>query len=263
MIVRKLPVGAAFGHVLRSTFHNLSFAWHLSWPWLLVIFPINIVVNVYGVSERLSLQESSKTAIAITIVLVLVSAFAFSSIAIGWHRYILLDEIPRGWSRLRIDAAVWQYFGYTLLLFLNFAAGLFVVLVVGVLLRALVGEFMRIPSLLAYIAAVLYSVGTFYRLGVKLPAISLERKDFRMSDAWTATEGNHVELMGLGLLFSLSALALALVVATASWGVAQMGVSFLVFISMAVQIIFHWIVTIMGVTLLTSLYGFFVEKRDF
>jgi len=34
-------------------------------------------------------------------------------------------------------------------------------------------------------------------------------------------------------------------------------------LGLSLQIVFNWIFTIMGVTLLTSLYGFFVEKREF
>jgi hypothetical protein len=37
----------------------------------------------------------------------------------------------------------------------------------------------------------------------------------------------------------------------------------LLFITIALQLVINWIATIFGVTMLTSLYGFFVEKREF
>jgi len=46
--MRTLPVGAAFGHMLRSTTNNLGFAWQLSWPWILLIAPANILATLYG-----------------------------------------------------------------------------------------------------------------------------------------------------------------------------------------------------------------------
>ena len=48
--MRILPVMAAFGHVVRSTINNASFAWSLSWPWMIVIIPVNIVAQLYGFS---------------------------------------------------------------------------------------------------------------------------------------------------------------------------------------------------------------------
>ena len=46
-------------------------------------------------------------------------------------------------------------------------------------------------------------------------------------------------------------------------GAGRTGVDFALFLSLAIQIVFNWIVTVMGVTLLTSLYGYFEEKREF
>lgn len=261
--MRKLPVGAAFGHVLRSTLNNIGFAWHLSWPWLLVILPLNIIASIYGLTESLTPQAASGGAVAISVVIGLLSMFAFSSIAVSWHRYILLDEIPKGLARLRADNVVWRYFGNTLLIFLILFAGLVPVVLVAAIFLAVLGNVGAIFAVPLYFAGVLFSLAAFYRLSVKLPAIALERRDFAMRDAWATTEGNNWQLIGLALLFFISVIALALIVGTASWAIAQTGFSFLLFVSMAVQITLNWIVTIMGVTLLTSLYGFFVEKRDF
>jgi hypothetical protein len=34
-------------------------------------------------------------------------------------------------------------------------------------------------------------------------------------------------------------------------------------LAVAIQVMVNWVATILGVTLLTSLYGFFVEGREF
>lgn len=261
--MRKLPVGAAFGHVLRSTLNNIGFAWHLSWPWLLVILPLNLIASIYGIKENLTPEESSGAAVAITLVIGLLSTFAFASIAVGWHRYILLDEVPRGWARLRADNTVWRYFGNTLLIFLILFGGMIPVVVVATLIGWAMGEAGAIILVPALVAAGLFAIGAFYRLSVKLPAIALGRQDFFMRDAWAATRDNMWKLIGLSLLFFISVIVLAVLIGAASWLLAKTGVNFLLFVSIGVQVVFNWIVTIMGVTLLTSLYGFFVEKRDF
>lgn len=261
--MRKLPVGAAFGHVLRSTINNLKFAWHLSWPWLLVILPLNLIASIYGVSEGLTPGTPSGGAAVLSIVIGLMSMFAFSSIAVSWHRHILLDEVPQGWARLRADNTVWRYFGNTLLIFLIILAGLLPVIIVAAVLLAFMGDVGAVISVPLYLAGALFSLAAFYRLSVKLPAIALERQDFQMRDAWAATQNNNWQLIGLALLFFVSVIVLALLVGVASWLLAQTGANFLLFVGLAAQIALNWIVTIMGVTLLTSLYGFFVEGREF
>ncbi|NMD08181.1 MAG: hypothetical protein GYA66_09400 [Phyllobacteriaceae bacterium] len=261
--MRKLPVGAAFGHVLQSTVNNLGFAWHLSWPWLLVILPLNLFAGIYGIGDSLSPDQASAGAVLTSLVIGLLSMFAFASIAVSWHRYILLDEVPKGWARLRADNTVWRYFGNTILIFLAIIAGLIPVAILAAIFLAVLGNFGAVFAVPLYLAAALYSMSAFYRLSVKLPAVALERQDIHMRDAWAATRDNTWQMIGLAMLFLLCAVALAIVIGLVSWLLAQSGASFLLLVSLAVQITLNWVLTIMGVTLLTSLYGFFIEQRDF
>ena len=46
------------------------------------------------------------------------SLVIFSSIAVNWHRYILLDEITASEKIFRLDRPVWNYAGRTLLIML-------------------------------------------------------------------------------------------------------------------------------------------------
>jgi hypothetical protein len=45
--MRKLPVFAALGHAFKSTTDNIGFAFHISWPWMLLLLPLNVAVNLY------------------------------------------------------------------------------------------------------------------------------------------------------------------------------------------------------------------------
>ena len=56
---------------------------------------------------------------------------------------------------------------------------------------------------------------------------------------------------------------MALILGMLAWLLEKTGLDFALFLSLAIQIVFNWIVTVMGVTLLTSLYGYFEEKREF
>ncbi|MBL8791523.1 MAG: hypothetical protein JNM45_13590, partial [Rhizobiales bacterium] len=176
--MRTLPVTAAFGHVVRSTINNAGFAWKVSWPWMVVIIPINILAQLYGFTIEPGKTGATGPSLALGILIGLLTLFAFGSIAVSWHRYILLDEVPHGMARLRADNTVWRYFGNTLLIFLILMAGFLPVgLIAGVLMAAL-GNAGAIISLPIYLAAIIFGVAAFYRLSVKLPAVALERSDF-------------------------------------------------------------------------------------
>jgi hypothetical protein len=261
--MRILPVLAAYNHVLRSTINNLGFAWHLSWPWMIVIMPLNILAGIYGFTFAPDAAAPSGEVIALTFLIALVTMFAFASIAVSWHRYILLDEMPQGLARLRADNTVWRYFGNTILIVLILAAALLPVFTVAAVLLSALGSAGIIIALPIYVAGFVLGISAFYRLSVKLPAVALERKDYGMKDAWKATEGNTSRFLGLAALFFLAVMGMALILGALAWLLEKTGVDFALFLSLAIQIVFNWIVTVMGVTLLTSLYGYFEEKREF
>jgi hypothetical protein len=260
--MRVLPVRAAFGHVIRSTVNNLGIAWHLSWPWMLVILPINIFANLYGFTLDPLKTEPAGQVVAITMLITLVTAFSFASIAVNWHRYILLDEVPQGAARLRADNTVWRYFGNTLLILFVLFIGFVPVTAVSLLGWSMgnAGAVLIVPL---YAAAFVFGIAAFYRLSVKLPAVALQRQDFGLKDAWKATEGNTLQLFGLAICFFLAAIAMGAVLGGLLWLLQLTGLAFALLLGLATQIVFNWILTIMGVTLLTSLYGYFAEGRDF
>jgi hypothetical protein len=262
--MRTLPVGEAFGHAVKSTTNNIGFAWHVSWPWMLAILPFNVVGNAYVILN----QAGDRKAMSIQLGLVsfglaVLAMVAFSSIAVNWHRYILFDEVPQGWARFRLDDKVWRYIGNTILIFLIFAAAeLVFALGAGVLYFILRG-FSLIIIVPAVIAALLAAISYGYRLAIKLPAIAVGRESSTFGEMLDLTNGNFWQLIGLGCLSFLVLIGLALALGLLSYLVAATGQQMLLFITIALQLVINWIATIFGVTMLTSLYGFFVEKREF
>ena len=270
--MRKLPVFEALGHAFRSTTDNIGFAFHISWPWVLILLPFNVATNLYMVLNGLETggePDLSKigTYFAVAAPLILASIVAYASIAVNWHRYVLLDEIAQGWQRLRIDSLTWRYIGNFILVFLVLLAcaipvGLAIGLV-GFLANALFGgdlaAVLLVPAVLALYA---FAFVAAYRLSVKLPAIALGRRDFSMGDAWRATKGNSWRMLGLLILFLLCLLLIGLVMLAITYVFGLLGTVGLS-VAVAIQVMVNWVATILGVTLLTSLYGFFVEGREF
>ena len=265
--MRKLPVFAALGHAFKSTTNNIGFAFHISWPWMLLLLPINIVGNIYLTLDAVQDPKDFNPFIfSLVLLMIIPSIIAYSSIAVNWHRYILLDEMAEGWKRLRIDGLMWRYIGSAIGIFLLvFCIMLVFMIPLGLVmfLGASMGNGALIIVVPAYLALVFFALVSSYRYSVKLPSIAIGRTDFTLRDAWKATIGNFWQILGLLLLFFLCLLLVSLLMLGISYVLGLNGGLPGLSISLAVQVAVNWVATILGVTLLTSLYGFFVEGREF
>jgi hypothetical protein len=272
--MRKLPVFDAIGHAITSTFKNFPFAFHVSWPWMLVIMPLSVATNLYVLFNDLAFERGSNPQPGQTaqyflavLPLVVVNVLAYSAIAVSWHRYILLDEVPQGWARLRLDRPMWRYIGNFLLILLillgcGVAAGIGVG-IAALLVRMILGEtVMTILIVPVAIAGYIYGIISMYRMLVKLPAVALGREDFTIADAWFSTRGNQMRLFGMLVVTVCLSLAVGTTMLAAVYVFNLFGTIGLS-ISIAFQVLVNWALTIFGVTILTSLYGFFVQDRNF
>lgn len=260
--MRQLPITGALAHSIKSTLNNIGFAFHVSWPWMLIILPFDLVGNAYAMLHQAPGKMDPGVAV-ITIAVSLLTMIAFSSIAVSWHRYILMDEIPQGLQRLRLDATVWRYFGNTLLIILILVAAAIPLGIVVVLLGIMLGEKSAILIIPAYAAAMLAAVSYSYRLGIKLPAIAIGRPAYAFKSALADSVGNFWRFVGLGILVGLISIGFALVVAVPAYFVGQLQNAALLYVIIAVQLLLNWLATVWTVTMLTSLYGYFAEGRNF
>jgi hypothetical protein len=269
--MRTLPVGAAFSHSVNSTINNLKFAFHVSWPWMLVFVPLSIFGNTYfRLYPMESEAEMSVWVGGLGFLMAIVEVVSFASIAVSWHRYILKDEVPQGiGDRLRIDGVVWRYIGNTILIWLR-CVGIvllaYIPMLAGFALMSVsqaLGAIVMIISGIGLLVLTIWLVGAAGRWSTKLVGIALGRSDFLMKDAWAATEGNHAQIFWLYLLFGLCIFAVGLGLVGLTLAAASLGNVLALVVVIAMQTVVNWMLTIWGVTLLTSLYGFFVEKREF
>lgn len=262
--MKKLPIGQAFSHALKSTLSNLPFAFHVSWPWIAIMLPLQAITAFYIVSNFPNIDPKSTKPevvwqlLAANLPATLMSLLSSSSIAVSWHRYIFLDEVPQGWQRLRLDGTVLRYFGNIILLSLIIAAISFVPAIVITLLSAVVP-----PAIVLFLPLVLICIAYSVRYSVKMPAIALGRRDFGFNDALQATRGSTWQVLGFLLLVFAVALGLALAAALITYPFSQMANDFGFLVVLAIQFAVNWVTTIFSVTMLTSLYGFFVEDRNF
>jgi hypothetical protein len=262
--MRTLPVFDTFGHAIKSTANNIRFAFHVSWPWLAVLLPVNIVSNLYITARHDMASASIETDVATVSFLVgAMEMVAFASIAVNWHRYILRDEVPAGLQRLRLDREVWRYFGNILLIGLTVIAILIPAYLLFFALQHVGGPAGSLAGNIALLGALIFAVVTFYRLSVKLPGIAVGRTDYRMADAWKDTEGNFWRIFGLVMLFVLVVAIATLIIFAAGYLLGMNGGALGASFGIAIQVVIGWVVQILGVTMLTSLYGYLVEGRNF
>ena len=157
-------------------------------------------------------------------------------------------------SGLRLDGNVMRYAGNTILIMLAMVVPslLFIVSALVAPAAAAIG-----------LPAVALIGGLVTRLSVKLPAVALGNRGFSFRDAWAATEGNFWQCLGVFLLNSAVMLGGFLLLLLVGGGVGQVSPMLGEFVTTAGSILLQLFFAFFNASVLTSLYGFFVERRDF
>jgi hypothetical protein len=181
------------------------------------------------------------------IVVVLVAVICNLWIAVGWHRYVLTNEKPALLPALLGDR-MWAYFLRGLMIGLILIPVFIVVgLVVGVLAAA--GG----PPLAA-IAAVALAVPvwiTGLRMSASLPGVALG-VETGIGQAWNATKEDMGAFVALAVILAVLSFAVALV-GTLAFQAIGLGLVW--------DFVFGWVQLMVGVSILTTLYGHYIEKR--
>jgi hypothetical protein len=187
------------------------------------------------------------------VITAILAIVAFVWVAVAWHRYVLLDEMPAGQFPEFNGSRLLSYGGYSLLIgLIGFVLSLIVSMVVGLVaipLLSMVGVF--VTGLFA-LAAVLI-VG--YRLAPILPSIAIG-KPITLRQAWESTNSANVPIIVLAVLSAIAAVVIdipAFILAMAG----PIGGFLAVLWTLATG----WVKMIVGVSILTTLYGHYVEGR--
>ena len=256
--MRQLPVLATLNHAFQSVWLNRMVALRMSWIWYIILaLMLAFSTRLSSASEAPNPEAPSAKFFLIDAVTLLLVLFVNSSLAVHWHRYILLDEVPGMFDTFRLDGKVWRYFGNSLIIMLALIVPSIAIAVPFVLIAAVFApQLAALGSAIGVIIVV--SIG-FLRLGLKLPAVALGIVDFRFTDAWRASAGNSTRIAGIFMITLSIALIAAAIIATLSLSGSLVGVV----IGFILQLAVNWFLTFFMITLLTSLYGFFVQNRNF
>jgi hypothetical protein len=249
MSMRKLPPAKAIAHALGSITAYPRQALRIGMVWIPVLLLIELAQEFLGQPNPAPAMVQPPG--AVDLLSAAVGLVAFSSMAVSWNRFILRDEPGIPW---RLDRQVLRYAGNSLLIILMIAVPVLVMVFVASLLPAL-------AILLLPLSIVTGTVVTI--LSVKLPAVALGRTDFSFGMAWAACAGNFWQVLAVFLLNA--AIVLGLMVAAIIVTVAAESVSSVLAtaVRLAIDAAMALFLSLFNASVFTSLYGFFVERRDF
>ena len=237
-----------FKHSLRLVVGNWQTSLRLSSP-LVVIMVLGLVL----VGPDFFVQEPDPSGTATpsptASLLQLLLAIAGLWVAVAWHRFILLEEYPAGAVPAFHGGRMLAYFWRALLMGLTIGLGA-VLLIIGVWLV------LFWAPILAALVTIVIGIGTswaFYRLSPVLPGVAVE-KPLTMGQAWEATKPLSGAILATMFLFVVSIVALIFVGALIAGLIPFLGGLLLLGV--------NWLYIMLGISILTTIYGISIENRS-
>jgi hypothetical protein len=176
---------------------------------------------------------------------------AFLWLAVTWHRYVLVDEVPRRSVPPFNQARMGAYFMRSLIIF-----GILLLISIAMMLVSAVAAMIFLP--LAFIVSIIFYMvmaAVSYRLSPMLPAAALDRT-MTVQEALAATDGANTQFIILAVVSVLAALVINLPVLLFAF----LG-GFGALLGLLWSLVTGWVIMLVGISLLTTIYGHFVEGR--
>ena len=248
--MRMLPPLKAVSHALRSVITYRMAGIRIGIVWIAILLALDAAqLLLFGFDPARTADGPARVYRTLSAIAGFV---ALSSIAVNWHRFILRDELPKAANSLRLDTLVMRYIG-------NYLLAILAGLVPFVAILTIVAFLPRVAVVILLPASVV--AGAFIMmLSLKLPAVALGRTDFSFGDALKSAEGNFWQI---AMVFLLNALLSLLPLFVLGSLLKQVSLAAAAAIGLALSAPLNLFLTLFSVSVLTSLYGFFVEKRDF
>jgi len=248
-----------FVHAVSMVFRNIGPALRLS----VVPFVIGVVVAgalffmvILPMSGSSSLETAGPDTVNLpglalgAVILLAVCTAVFLWVAVAWHRYVLLEEMPGGVLPPWHGREMMRYLGRGLMI----AAALFIplgILIYIAILPIIDGGSGSGMLYFLVVLAGLFANYAFYRLCPMLPAAALGRElGFGQSWAATAPAGAGLMLM----IFFVWVLSILLNIPGAILGDNLVGT--------ILRLAASWLMFMINLSIMTTIYGHFVEERD-
>jgi hypothetical protein len=253
--MQKLAPFATIKHALSAVIQFRNAGIRIGLPWSLVLALISFLDHIFFTVPETAGNTNLMVFRPTDFAIAGLSLVIFSSIAVNWHRYILLDEITAPEKIFRLDRPVWNYALRTLLIMI---IALVPVLGLSLIFISTLPQFAVLLTIPFFLAGIYVM-----RMSVALPAMALERGDFGIRDALRITQGNNLQFAGLLALNSLILLATFFVLGILLTIVGSVSLPAAKSLAFVLSVPVNLFLSLFSVSLLSSLYGFFVEQRKF
>lgn len=243
-----------FMHALQMIFGDLKAVLRVSVP---VIVVLAAAIAIFG-GTMVTLDDVPTDDMAVPN-LGLMSLFfvayilAILWVAVAWHRYCLLAEYPGGILPNFHGDRMMAYFGRMLMLVLiAIVIGGLGGALIGMLMTTGTGSFNVVGGALG-LTGMLALIWAFQRVSIILPAAAIG-EPLTLGEAWEATKPLSMAILGVLVLVVLFSLAMGLAVGALALIHPAIG--------MLGNLIMSWLQTVLGLSILTTLYGIAIQGRD-
>ncbi|MES2433107.1 MAG: hypothetical protein V4586_04705 [Pseudomonadota bacterium] len=250
-----------FTHSVRQVFGNMEAAVRVSG----VLYLAQVLVQFAILGSLLSLSEAERQAMIESgrfpwsgmLIFLLVAVVGSLWIAVGWHRYVLTEERPGIVPPFHGDRIL-GYFGKGLLIGLILAipaviAGAIAGGVAAAFIHPSSGGGVNIVAITLATYLVLLPIGALLmRLSTMLPGAAL-RAGVPILSGWEATKGETGTFFALVVIWAVIA---GLIQVIGAYAFGSLSILALVW-----QVVSEWVILMVGISILTTLYGHYIEKR--
>ncbi|AML50882.1 hypothetical protein [Falsihalocynthiibacter arcticus] len=246
-----------FTHSIRMVFSDFKTSLQISG----VLYAAVLFVQFFLFRSQFEVVEAGREIVTPSLIpllaIIIISVVASLWIAVSWHRYVLLGEnggvmLPpfRGRDML---GYLWRsvLIGLTVLVVALFL--LFIMTAISLVLRPFLSSVG--PRGLAFLSVILFTpaFAVFYRLSPVLPAAALG-KSLTLREAWIATKDMRGAILTLAFLTMAISGALQLLASL----ILPAGLVSLMF----QNAVLGWVSMMVGVSMLTTVYGMAIEGRE-
>lgn len=242
-----------FLHAVRLVFNQVNGALRIS----AALYIVSAVISGFGYMSAFGgttapgAMPNYSWAFFLTAV---ISGFLYLWIAVAWHRYVLLDEMPSSPVPPFHSDRVLAYLGRMLQIgLIVLAIAIVVGFINGMLAMATGGNFviLMLGTVVILTVALLIS----YRLAPVFPGAAVGRP-VGVGEAWRATAGASGDFIVLAVVSAIASVVVDLPAYV--FGQSSVGI----ILSLVWLSITAWVKLMVGVSILTAIYGVYVEKRS-
>lgn len=250
-------------HAFALVFNNLSHALKVSLgPFLIGLvlavvlgFALNVPLMSLGAIDQNDPQAALR-AFPLIVALLIIYLVIFAWVAVGWHRFVLLEEYPGilpAFGGRPIGAYAWRSVLLGLLLVLVAVPLLFVL---GLVFTPFAGDGVRGLFVLGLIFGIVMGsllAWFWFRIALVLPSLAVGQP-LKIGESWAVTKPLSGTIFGVVVILTVLNIA-----ATSLLGLIGAG---LPLVAQVINLGVTWVFLMVGVSILTTLYGHLIEKRD-